>query len=195
MEPVAVILAGGRAQRMGGGDKCRLDLGGTTIIAEVLRRLRPQCGRMALSANGDPARFADLGLPVLPDSEPDHPGPLAGLLVGMDHAASLGADRVLTVAGDTPFLPPDLYARLQGDGAIALASSNGVRHPVVGLWRVDLRDDLRAALRRGERAVGRWALDHGARLVDFPVQAHDPFFNVNTAEDLEVARTIHLAMR
>lgn len=195
MGPLAVILAGGRAQRMGGGDKCRLDLGGTTIIAEILRRLRPQCARMALSANGDPSRFADLGLPVLPDTEPDHPGPLAGLLVGMDHAASVGLERVLTVAGDTPFLPPDLCDRLQGDGAIAMAASNGVRHPVVGLWRVDLRDDLRAALRRGERAIGRWAMGHDARLVEFPVQGHDPFFNVNTAEDLEAARAIHLSMR
>ncbi|MDB6453022.1 molybdenum cofactor guanylyltransferase MobA [Falsirhodobacter sp. 20TX0035] len=192
---LAVILAGGRAQRMGGGDKCRLDLGGTTILDEILRRLRPQCARVVLSANGDPSRFADLGLTVLPDAEPDHPGPLAGLLAGMDHAAGLGMNRVLTLAGDTPFLPPDLCDRLRGDGAIALAASNGVRHPTVGVWRVDLREDLRAALRRGERAVGRWAMRHDARLVEFPVEDHDPFFNVNTPEDLETARAIHLSAR
>ena len=111
--PPGIILAGGRATRMGGGDKGRLKLGDRSLLDRVRDRLASQVGPVALNANGDPARFADLGLPVIADSVADCPGPLAGVLAGLDWAASLGADAVVTVAADTPFFPADLVARLK----------------------------------------------------------------------------------
>lgn len=187
----AVILAGGRATRMGGGDKCLLILRGRPLLAHLLDRLMPQAAPIALNANGDPARFAAFGLPVLPDPVPGQPGPLAGVLAGMDWAASLGLPGLLTVAGDTPFPPPDLAARLAAAGPFALAASpdeSGAPrlHPTVGLWPVALRGPLRAAVQAGERRVGHWALAHGAVRVDFPGRP-DPFVNFNTPEDLSRA--------
>ena len=190
----AIILAGGRATRLGGGDKCLLDLGGRPMLGGIIDRLVPQCGPLALNANGDPARFADFGLPVLPDSLAGFPGPLAGILAGMDWAASLGARRVLSVAGDTPFFPRDLARRLAGAGqGIVLAASRdaGGRvqdHPTFGLWPTALRDDLRAFLTRGERRVRGFARDHGAALAVWDAGPVDPFFNINTPEDLDRAR-------
>lgn len=197
--PPGVILAGGRATRMGGGDKALLRLGGATLLDRVIARLGPQVGALALNANGDPARFAGCGLPVLPDSVPDRPGPLAGILAALDWAARLGAGRVVTVPADTPFLPADLVARLlaAADGtAPVLAATAGagsatrsmagglVRHPACGLWPVALRGDLRAALAGGTRKVADWADGHGARMALFD---GDPFFNVNTPDDLRAA--------
>ncbi|MDO5704443.1 MAG: molybdenum cofactor guanylyltransferase MobA [Paracoccus sp. (in: a-proteobacteria)] len=189
----AMILAGGRSSRMGGGDKGLRLLGGRPMLAHVAARLRGQCGALALNANGDPARFAGLGLPVLPDPVDDQPGPLAGVLAAMDWAAGLGAGRVLTAAGDTPFLPGDLAARLIAAGAPALAASRAgseVRvHPVCALWPVDLRAALRDAIAAGQRRVQGWAMDHGAQVViwDVPPGGFDSFFNVNRVEDLSVA--------
>ena len=196
--PMGVILAGGRATRMGGGDKGLLDLGGRSILSRVIERISPQVSALALSANGDPARFADLGLAVLPDSDPDRPGPLAGVLAGLDWAAGQGAGHVVTVAADTPFFPADLVPRLllaaesQGH-PIALAATPDpgrgvIRHPTFGLWPVSLRDDLRAALVDGLRKVVVWTDRHGTALAEFPVDRGDPFFNVNTPEDLRAAR-------
>jgi molybdopterin-guanine dinucleotide biosynthesis protein A len=194
--PPGVILAGGRAERMGGADKALLPLGGATLLAHVTARLAPQCGPLALSANGDPARFAALGLPVLPDRLPADvaafPGPLAGLLAGMDWAAALGRTCLVTAAADTPFLPVDLVLRLRAaggpDGPAVAASPDGEgrlrRHPTFGLWPVALRDDLRAVLAAGERKLGLWADRQGARIAAFPADPDDPFFNVNTPEDL-----------
>ena len=187
----AVILAGGRATRMGGGDKCLLILRGRPLLAHLLDRLTPQAAPIALNANGDPARLAAFGLPVLPDPVPGQPGPLAGVLAGMDWAASLGLPGLLTVAGDTPFPPPDLAARLRAAGPFALAASpdeSGASrlHPTVGLWPVALRGPLRAAVQAGERRVGHWALANGAVRVDFP-ERPDPFVNFNTPEDLSRA--------
>ncbi|MDO5611789.1 MAG: molybdenum cofactor guanylyltransferase MobA [Paracoccus sp. (in: a-proteobacteria)] len=189
----AMILAGGKSSRMGGGDKGLRLLAGRPMLAHVAARLRGQCGPLALNANGDPARFAGLGLPVLPDPVADQPGPLAGVLAAMDWAAGLGAVRVLTAAGDTPFLPGDLVQRLADDGGLALAASRDCGqlrvHPVLGLWPVALRDDLRAAIGAGQRRVQLWAESQGARLVIWDVAPGqgDPFFNVNRAEDLELA--------
>ena len=191
--PLGVILAGGLARRMGGGDKGLLPLGRTTIMGHVLDRLEPQVEGVALNANDDPARFAAFGLPVLPDQVEDRPGPLAGVLAGLDWAAGQGTEAIVTAAADTPFLPRDLVARLRAEAApsgLALAATRDgdrlVRHPTFGLWPVALREDLRAALTDGVRKVVMWTDRHGAGTAVF----HDPaaFFNVNTPEDLETAR-------
>ncbi|MFI0395201.1 molybdenum cofactor guanylyltransferase MobA [Paracoccus jiaweipingae] len=190
-----VILAGGLARRMGGGDKGRLVIGGQPMLARVIARLAPQVQALALNANGDAARFDDLGLPVLPDSLPDHPGPLAGVLAGMDWAAAQGFDAIVTAAADTPFFPPDLARRLHaaaGPKGLALAGSDdadGVmrRQPTFGLWPVALRDDLRAALNSGLRKVVIWTEAHQAGLAGWPSDPYDPFFNVNTPDDLDRA--------
>lgn len=199
-DPPGVILAGGRARRMGGGDKGLLPLAGLRVIDHVVARLAPQCGALAINANGDPARFADLGLPVLPDPVPDHPGPLAGLLAAMDWAAGLGAGVVVTVAADTPFLPPDLVARLTAaataGGAIAAspdAAGEARAHPTAGLWPVGLRHDLARAIAGGERRLGFWAAACGAGRAVFGSDPLDPFFNINTPADLAVAEAVAAA--
>ncbi|WP_424966397.1 molybdenum cofactor guanylyltransferase MobA [Dinoroseobacter sp. S375] len=196
----AVILAGGQATRMGGGDKSLHDLGGQPILAHVIQRLTPQVGPIALNANGDAARFADFGLPVIPDSIADFAGPLAGVLAGLDWAAEKGAETLVSVAADTPFFPTDLVARLDAARAetghpIAMAASpdggrkSGLgRHPTFGLWPVALRGDLRAALTDGLRKVVLWTDRHGTAMALFDGPGPDPFFNVNTPDDLETAR-------
>ena len=189
-----VILAGGKATRMGGGDKGLLRIGGATLLERVIGRLGPQCGALALNANGDPARFAGFGLPVLPDPLPGHPGPLAGVLAGMDWAAEAGAEAVVSVAADTPFFPEDLVERLRAPGGLALAASPDAegrvwRHPTFGLWPVALRHDLRAALEEGLRKIVHWTDLHGAAEVVFTGDP-DPFFNINTPEDLACAEAL-----
>lgn len=195
--PLGVILAGGRASRMGGGDKALLRLGDATLLDHVIRRFAPQVAALALSANGDPARFDRFRLPVLPDVTPDFPGPLAGVLAGLDWAAGQGggqgAEAIVTVAADTPFLPEDLVPRLllaaeEAGTPIALAATGSGRHPTFGLWPVALRDDLRLALAGGTRKVTDWADRHGAATAHFPDLPFDPFFNVNTPDDLARAR-------
>lgn len=191
---LGVILAGGQSTRMGGGDKCLLSLGGRPILARVIERLRPQVDGMALNANGDPARFDAFGLPVLPDSVTGFPGPLAGVLAGMDWAAREGADTIVTAAADTPFFPDDLVRALRtatvaGNTRLAMAMTPGEdgrldRHPTFGLWPVDLRDDLRAALDGGLRKVVAWTEPIGCARAVFHDRTPDPFFNVNTPEDL-----------
>lgn len=193
----AVILGGGRAMRMGGADKILLDLGGRPLVTHLLDRLASQAGQIAINANGDPQRFAAFGLPVLGDSLPDQPGPLAGILAGMDWAASLGARAVLTAAGDTPFPPDDLAARLiaaAGPAGLALAANvdpqGSLRlHPTFGLWPVGLRDDLRAALRGGMRRPRVWAEAHGSGIAIFG-GSDDGFFNINTPADLRRAQAM-----
>ncbi len=198
--PLGVVLAGGRASRMGGGDKGLLELGDSTILAHVIDRIGPQVAGLALNANGDPARFARFGLPVIADTLPDRPGPLAGVLAGLDWAAGKGATHIVSVAADTPFLPGDLVPHLllaaeaQGH-PIALAATPDpqrgvVRHPTFGLWPVALRADLREMLERGVRKVLDWTDRHGAALAAFPVERGDPFFNVNTPEDLARAQDL-----
>lgn len=194
---LGVILAGGRASRMGGGDKALLELGeGQTMLDAVIARLGPQVDGLALNANGDPARFARFGLPVLADPVPDYPGPLAGLLAGLDWAARAGASHIVTAAADTPFLPADLVARLSraahdAGAPLALAETDTGLHPTFGLWPVGLGDTVRTALEAGKRRLGVFALDAGAVRVSFGEgQRPDPFFNVNTPEDLAIARTL-----
>lgn len=187
-----IILAGGRATRMGGGDKGLLDLGGQTVLARVIAQLG--CAA-AISANGDPARFAQYGLPVLADTLPGHPGPLAGVLAGMDWAAARGAAAIVTAAADTPFFPADLASTLAARAAetgapivlVRAQTPDGLRrHPTFGLWSTALRNDLRAALAAGLHKIVLWADGHGAATLDVP--GEDPFFNINTPDDLARAR-------
>ncbi len=189
--PLGLILMGGQATRMGGGDKGLLCLGDTTILAHVLDRLAPQTDRIALNANGDPARLAHLNLPILPDSIPDHPGPLAGVLAGLDWAASQCATHIVTAAADTPFLPCDLVPQLLlagGDAGFSLAASPGGRQPTFGLWPVSLRDPLRQALHDGLRKIVQFTRAHGAGKANFPDDT--AFFNVNTPDDLTAAKAM-----
>ena len=197
-QPLGVILAGGLATRMGGGDKGLLALGRGTLLDHVIDRLEPQVAGLALNANGDAARFDRFRLPVLPDSIEGYAGPLAGVLAGLDWAAGIGAEAVVTVAADTPFFPADLVAGLRaaaGPSGLALAASpdgEGVlrRHPTFGLWPVALRDDLRAALEGGLRKIVLWTDAHGAGRAAFPATPFDPFFNVNSPEDLALAEDL-----
>ena len=196
--PFGLVLAGGLARRMGGGDKARIRIGGKTILERVLTRLTPQCSGVILNANGDLARFADTGLRVVADSIPDFAGPLAGILAGLDWAAANvpGIADIVSVPGDCPFLPPDLVERLsaarQAAGApLACARSGDWRHPVVGLWRVALRDDLRKALVEEDmHKIEAWTARHGVAIADWAVKPVDPFLNVNTPEDVVEAEHI-----
>jgi molybdopterin-guanine dinucleotide biosynthesis protein A len=191
-QPAGIILAGGQSRRMGGGDKGLLSLGGETLLARVIARLEPQVAEVALNANGDGTRFKSFGLPVIADSVAEHPGPLAGVLAGMDWAAARGHSHIVTAAADTPFFPCDLVPRLMlasESAPIALAATPDpergmARHPTFGLWPVDLRDDLRAALSDGVRKVVAWTDKHGTAIAEFSATPFDPFFNVNTPEDM-----------
>jgi molybdopterin-guanine dinucleotide biosynthesis protein A len=195
---LGLILAGGLARRMGGGDKPLTKIGGATILDRVLSRMRPQCQALLLNANGDPARFAATGLPVIADDVPDFAGPLAGVLAGLDWAAAHKpeAGYLASVPGDCPFLPRDLVARLhqaraKSGAPLACARSGEWRHPVVGLWPVALRHDLRQALTgEGLRKIELWTARHGVALADWPAEPVDPFFNVNTPEDAAAAERL-----
>jgi molybdenum cofactor guanylyltransferase len=197
-EPLGVVLAGGLARRMGGGDKARLRIGGRTILERVLTRMRPQCAALILNANGDPTRFKDTGIEVVPDSVPDFAGPLAGILAALDWAAAHAPELadVASVPGDCPFLPDDLVARLLSARArerapLACARSGEWRHPVIGLWPVYLRSDLRKALlNEGLHKIESWTARHGVAIADWPASPVDPFFNVNTPGDAAEAERI-----
>ncbi len=191
--PSGIILAGGQARRMGGGDKGLLAIGDRTMLDHVIERLAPQVAELALNANGDETRFAEFGLPVLADPVAGRAGPLAGVLAGLDWAADREVANIVTAAADTPFLPTDLVTRLLDAAVdqgrqIALASTATGLHPTFGLWPVALRDDLRTALSEGVRKVVDWTDRHGVARAEFPVGEFDPFFNVNTPEDLDRAQ-------
>ena len=194
---VGLILAGGLARRMGGGDKALKPLAGRPILAHVIDRLRGQCDALILNANGDPARLVIFGLPVVADTVPGFAGPLAGVLAGLDWIAAHRpqTEWLLSVAADTPFIPDDLAMRLhQARSAagtpLACAASAGRQHHAIGLWPVALREDLRRALTAGERRLGRWTQAHGVTAAQWPSEPLDPFFNVNTPEDLAEAERL-----
>jgi molybdopterin-guanine dinucleotide biosynthesis protein A len=196
-QTLAVVLAGGLARRMGGGDKPLRLLAGRPLLDHVLERLRPQAAATILNANGDPSRFAVWGLTVVADGLPDHPGPLAGILAGLDWAAEARPDLawVVSVPGDSPLIPPDLVARLhqareEAGVPLACARSDGQTHPPIGLWPVALRGALRQALLEGERKIDRWTARHGIAHADWPVLPLDPFFNANAPEDLAQAEAL-----
>lgn len=197
---LGLVLAGGLARRMGGGDKPMRTIGGRSMLARVVDRIAPQCDALILNANGDAGRFAAFDLPVVADSVPDFPGPLAGILAGLDWTAEHRPDIrwVLSAPGDCPFLPRDLAARLHSvcsseDAQLAVASSAGQKHPVVGLWNVIQRHDLRDALVDEQlRQVGRFMARYRRAIVDWPSDPVDPFFNANTANDLIEAERLAL---
>jgi molybdenum cofactor guanylyltransferase len=197
---LGLVLAGGLARRMGGGDKPMRSIGGRSMLERVIDRISPQCDALIINANGDPIRFAAFGLPVVADSVADFPGPLAGVLSGLDWAAEYRPEIrwVLSAPGDCPFLPRDLATRLHRarsseNAQLAMASSGGQQHPVVGLWDVALRDELRDALVNEQlRQVGRFMARYRLATVGWPTDPVDPFFNANTAEDLTEAERLAL---
>jgi len=194
---LGLVLAGGLARRMGGGDKARIKIGRSTILDRVLATLSGQCVDIIINANGDPARFEDTGCVVVPDNVPGFAGPLAGILAGLDWLAAQnnGVEWLLSVPGDCPFLPDDLVERLHearrqmGAGVpLACARSGEWRHPVVGLWPLALRANLRKALVDEDlRKIEVWTARHGVAIAEWPDQPIDPFFNVNTPEDAKRA--------
>ena len=195
---LGVILAGGLARRMGGGDKTLRAIAGRPILDHVIERLAPQCALLTLNANGDPARFGAYGLPVIPDDVPDFAGPLAGVLEALDWTAlhHPAIAWVVSVAADCPFLPRDLVARMQAERALAgaelaVAASGDQSHPVIGLWKVSLRDELRHALVVEEcRRVDRWTARYRRVTTQWPVTPVDPFFNANTPHDVAEAEAL-----
>lgn len=190
-----VVLAGGLARRMGGGDKPMRMIAGKTILDRAIVRLAPQCSELIINANGDPERFAGFGLPVIADDIADYPGPLAGILAALDWAAANRPDArwILSAPGDCPFLPRDLVSRLEAaraaqDAELAVAASGSQTHPVVGLWSIRLRHELRQALVvEGVRKIDRWTARYRLVTVTWPTEPLDPFFNANTVEDIAEA--------
>jgi molybdopterin-guanine dinucleotide biosynthesis protein A len=191
-----LVLAGGLARRMGGGDKALIRIGRETILERALVRLRPQCAGVVINANGDPARFARFGLAIVADDVAGFAGPLAGILAGLDWLAANAPTTawLASVPGDCPFLPRDLVrrlhaARIAAGAPLACAKSGDWRHPVVGLWPVGLREDLRrAVVDEGLRKIEMWTARHGVGLAEWPAAPVDPFFNVNTPEDAAQAQ-------
>ena len=203
IEPViGVLLAGGQSRRMGGGDKCLLELAGKPLLAHVIERLKPQTSELVLNANGDLDRFSEFGLPTIADPVEGFAGPLAGVLAGFTWARENAPDTrwIVTAATDTPFFPQDLVARLleatKGQyPAIALASSNERMHPVFGLWPVALAGDLHQALESGTRKVLDWTDRHKTVTAEFPgIETGgitiDPFFNANRPDDMAHAAAV-----
>ncbi len=197
-DTIGVILAGGLARRMGGGDKAMREIAGRTILQRVIDRVGPQCSGLILNANGDPARFDSFGLPVVPDDVPDFAGPLAGILAALDWTAQHRPETpwVVSAAADCPFLPRDLVARFQAvrreeESQLCVARSDGQTHPVIGLWSVNLRHDLRKSLVEEDcRKIDRWTARHALATVDWPTLPVDPFFNANTPHDLAEAERL-----
>ncbi len=200
-EVTGALLAGGRSLRMG-RDKCLVDLAGKSMVSHVIARLRPQVHRIVIIANDDPSRFSGTCLPVVCDTVEGHAGPLAGLHAALEWALSETpeAQLVATVPVDTPFFPSDMVARLLAalratDAGSAISASGGTRHPVAGLWEVALIGEVENALRSGVRAMTRFAELQKSAVVDFPAIAVgdgtiDPFFNVNTPDELAQAETL-----
>ena len=196
MKAVGILLAGGLARRMGGGDKCLRQLGGKPLLDWLIETARPQVDTLILNANGDPDRFAGFGLPVVADVIDGYAGPLAGVLTGMTWAADNApeAEWLVSFATDAPFLPADMVTRMldavaREDAEMACAASGGRTHPVFGLWPVRLRDELRAAMVDEDmRKIDRWTARYKLAEVTFDAtDGRDPFFNVNRPENLAEA--------
>lgn len=197
-EIVGVLLAGGLSRRFNGGDKCLQVLDGKTLLERVAKLAAPQVGALILNINGDADRFPDLDLPVLKDSVEGHAGPLAGVLSALDFVAEHmpQARWVATFATDAPFVPRNWVSRVQAavtreDACVGTVTSNGRSHPVIGLWPVSLRYELRHAIEvDGVRKVDAWTAGYKVATVDFDFDRIDPFFNINTPEDLATAHDL-----
>jgi molybdenum cofactor guanylyltransferase len=195
---ICILLAGGLARRMGGGDKALRKAGGISLLAHVIAALKPQCSGFVLNANGDQTRFAGFNIPVVADNVPGFQGPLAGILAGLDWIAAHHPDasRAISVPADIPFLPGDLVVRLADAGAernarLACASSGGRIHSAVALWPIAIREDLRHALVvENVRKVEAFSQSYSRAVADWPIEPYDPFFNVNDPSDLATAETI-----
>jgi len=195
---LGVLLAGGLARRMGGGDKSLTMLGGRSMLERIIDRARPQVSNLIINANGEPERFSDYGLEVVPDVIGDFAGPLAGVLTGLEWAAATSpdVDWVATFATDAPFVPMDFVAWLQGavereNAELACATSNGRTHPVFGLWPVSLAGDLRRAMTEEDmRKIDRWTARYKLIEVDFSTVPFDPFFNINDKGNLAEAERL-----
>ena len=196
MRPPAVILAGGRSSRMGGGDKCLLPMRGKPLIAHILEILAPQTRDVLINTNSDPGPFLKFGLPVLPDAITGFQGPLAGLLTGMLWSRRRHPKQVylLSVAGDVPFLPDDLVSRLhedlrEGQADIAIAACPLSSHPTIGLWPVDLAQRLEHDLMQTNiRSMLDWIKGFRVARTSFP---SDVLLNINTPADLSSCQKIH----
>ena len=193
----AAILAGGQSRRLGGGDKCLLPFGNGTILDAVLAAVAPQAEPILINTNNDPTLFARFGLEVRADALPGQLGPLAAILTALLWAGEKGANHVVTVPGDTPFLPHDLVRGLLAAATSerpAVAMSRGQLHPVIGLWPVSLAAALERDLQAGLRAAHNWVSDLDAVIVGFDASGGDPFENINTPDDLARAQRRWLAM-
>jgi molybdopterin-guanine dinucleotide biosynthesis protein A len=194
MKVLGAIIAGGQSRRMGGQEKAFLTLAGKPILAHVIAHIEPQVDHLVINANGEPARFSKFGLEVVPDALTSLTTPLAGLHAALQFTKSVDGDVLVTVPSDTPFLPFDLAARLlemTGINGAAIAASGGREHYIIGAWKTELLDDLESAIGRDNLfRVKDWANRVAAQKVEWPVEPHDPFFNVNAPEDLQAAEKI-----
>ena len=194
MKIIGAIIAGGQSSRMGGREKAFLELASKPVILHVIEQFEPQVDQLVINANGEPARFSEFGLDVVPDVLTSLTTPLAGLHAALRFTKSVEADVLVTVPSDTPFLPFDLAARLLENtmtSGAAVAASGGREHYIIGAWKTELLDDLESAIARDNLfRVKDWAHRALARKVDWPVEPHDPFFNVNAPEDLRIAEKV-----
>jgi molybdenum cofactor guanylyltransferase len=194
MKIIGAIIAGGQSSRMGGREKAFLTLAGKPILAHVIARIGPQVDQLVINANGNPARFSEFSLEVVPDALTSLTTPLAGLHAALQFTKSVDAEVLVTVPSDTPFLPFDLVARLlekTGTNGAAIAASGGQEHYIIGAWKTELLDDLESAIARDNLfRVKDWAQRVAAHKVEWPVEPHDPFFNVNAPENFQVAEKI-----
>jgi len=198
-EPVVgVILAGGLAKRMGGGDKCLLPLAGKTLLQRTVERAQPQVGSLLLNANGSSLRFARTRLPVIADEFPDNLGPLAGVHAGLSWMRDNkpGATWLASFASDSPFFPTDLVAQLSSaatasNSQLAVATSKGRTHPIFALWHISLSDKIELQLQTGDMPrLQDWIKQQKMIAVEFAAEHYDPFFNINTPQDLYTAEPL-----
>ena len=194
MKIIGAIIAGGQSHRMGGREKAFLELDSKPVILHVIEQFEPQVDQLVINANGEPARFSEFGLEVVPDVFTSLMTPLAGLHAALRFTKSVDADMLMTVPSDTPFLPFDLAAKLLENtiaSGAAIAASGGQEHYIIGAWKTELLNDLDLAIAKDHLfRVKDWTRRTSAQRVEWPVEPYDPFFNVNTPEDLRIAEQI-----
>ncbi|MDP1700820.1 MAG: molybdenum cofactor guanylyltransferase MobA [Aestuariivirga sp.] len=194
MKIIGAIIAGGRSSRMGGREKAFLELASKPVILHVIEQFEPQVDQLVINANGEPARFSEFGLDVVPDVLTSLTTPLAGLHAALKFTKSVEADVLVTVPSDTPFLPFNLVSKLMAKAVVrgaAIAASGDQVHYIIGAWKTELLDDLESAIARDNLfRVKDWAHRATAQKVEWPIKSHDPFFNVNAPEDLRNAEQI-----